>query len=155
MPQPPATPLISRELVRVLPFAAQATFLAGFGSGNPTIVNGGTLVAMFDVSASITDGNQLLPIIGGLPAAAANIRFAVGPLLDWVLFADQASSVTIDYAVDGGCAFRNVLTTGVPPNTLTNVAGARITGRFLRVTYTNTSGGAAANVEFGIYVRSS
>ena len=58
MPQPPSTPVIARELVRVIPFASQKTFAA-------VVANAGTLSAEFDVGASVTDINQFLA--GGFP----------------------------------------------------------------------------------------
>ncbi|HLB37478.1 MAG TPA: hypothetical protein VJL31_12980 [Gemmatimonadales bacterium] len=144
MPQPPVTPIISRELVRFIPFAAQRTFRSA------ALANGGTFVAEFDVSLAVTDPNQFLA--GAFPGAA-NPPVAVGPNLDAAWFSDQAGQVVIEYAIDLSCTYRVVNTTIVVANAFGNYSGTRITGRFVRVTFTNNSG-VAAVVEFGVYIRS-
>jgi len=149
MPQPPVRPVLSRELVRIIPFAAHRTFNVA------ALANGATLIAAFDISLAVTDVNQF---IGGVENPALNpsadaTQFAVGPYLDAMVFCAGNGSVLIEYAVDYTCLYRSVNTTLVPAATLTNFAGIRITGRFVRVTFTNLSG-AAALTEFGVYIRS-
>jgi len=145
MPQPPTTPVISRELVRVIPFAAQRTFAQ-------VVANAGTLQAEFDVGASVTDANQFLA--GAVPGAA-NPPHAVGPLLDALIFSPVVGTILVEFAVDTGCLYRSIATSGVAAGIASNISGLRITGRFVRCTFTNTSGaGSVTNVEFGIYVRS-
>jgi len=144
MPQPPTTPLISRELVRFIPFAAQDTFQAA------ALAAAGTFVAEFDVGLAVTDSNQFLT--GAFPGAA-NPPVAVGPFLDVLAFSAGAGSIQVEYAVDLSCAYRALTPVVVPATTPVNISGLRITGRFVRVTYTNTSGGVALT-EFGVYIRS-
>ena len=70
------------------------------------------------------------------------------------MFADQIVSLTVEYAVDRGCAYRLIVPAQViAASTPTNISGLRITGRFVRVNLTNNTG-VIANVEFGVYVRS-
>jgi hypothetical protein len=145
MPQPPATAYLSRELVRFIPFAAQRTFV------NAALGNGATFVAEFDVALRVSDVNQLLT--GAFPGGGTQPPVAVGPFLDALAFSAGAGSITVDYAVDRDCSYRQIAATVVPAGTATNISGLRITGRFVRITYTNTSGGAAL-AEFGAYVRS-
>lgn len=146
MAQPPTTPVLARELVRVIPFAAQKTFAQ-------VVANAGTLSAEFDVAAAVTDSNQFLS--GGFPGAA-NPPHAVGPYLDALVFSPVAGTLLVEYAVDLGCLYRSIANSGVAAGVASNISGLRITGRFVRLTYTNTSGaGSGTNVELGIYVRSS
>jgi hypothetical protein len=146
MPQPPSTPVISRELVRVIPFAAEKTFAA-------VVANLGTMVAEFDVGASVTDVNQF--IVGSFPGVA-NPQRAVGPWLDALIFSPVAGSLLVEFAVDTGTVYHSIATSAVAAGVASNISGLRITGRFVRVTFTNNSGGGSGtNVEFGIYVRSS
>jgi hypothetical protein len=129
-----------------MPFAAQKTFVvAAAGAGS-------TSVAEFDVAQVVTDASQLLA--GALPSVGA-IQFAIGPLLDAVCFDTGLGGATIliEYAVDRGAAYRTFNTTVVPQNTLTNIAGLRVTARFVRVTFTNVT--AAATIEAGVWLRSS
>jgi hypothetical protein len=149
MPQPPQFPIQSRELNRIIPFAAQRTFR------NAALGAGATMIAAFDVGLVVTDFNQF---IGGTINAANNpsadpTQFAIGPLLDALAFSAGAGSILVEYAVDYTCSYRAIATTIVPATVATNISGLRVTGRFVRVTYTNTSGGAAL-VEFGVYLRS-
>jgi len=147
MAQPPTTPIISRELVRSIPFAAQKTFNA---PATAKLANAGTFVAEFDLSLPVTDANQFLT--GAFPGAN-NPQIAVGPNLDAMWFSDQAGQVVIEYAADLSCAYRVVNTSLVVANAFGNYSGTRVTGRFVRVTYTNNSG-AASQTEFGVYIRS-
>jgi hypothetical protein len=154
MPQPPTTPIIPREMVRVIPFAAQRTFQ------NAALGVGATIVVEFDVAKRISDRNQLNlgagppPAVQGAFPGVANPPVAVGPNLDALWFSDHAGSVTIDYAVDQGTLYRSMFVAIVGANVPGNISGLRITGRFVRATYTNTDA-APALVELGIYVRSS
>jgi len=140
----PASLLLSRELVRVLPFAAQKTVR------NAALANAGTIVAAFDVGISVTDANQFLT--GAFPSADAT-QPAVGPNLDALVFSVGAGTLLVEFAVDVSCSYRQISNSVVPASTAVNISGLRITGRFVRITFTNTSGGASL-VEFGAYVRS-
>ena len=150
MPQPPSRPVLSRELVRVIPFAAQRTFR------NVALGAGATMIAAFDVGLVATDVNQFIGAVEN-PANNPSVdptQFAVGPFLDALAFSvTTAGSILVEYAVDYTCTYRAIATTIVPIGTATNISGLRITGRFTRVTYTNT-GGVASLVEFGVYIRS-
>jgi hypothetical protein len=144
MPQPPLTPFLSRELVRSIPFAAQVT------NRNAALANAGTIIAAFDIANRISDPNSF--IVGANPSADPTI-VAVGPNLDVLVFSVGAGTLLVEYAVDSGCLYRSISNSVVPAGVATNISGLRITGRFARVTFTNTSG-AASLVEFGAYVRS-
>lgn len=145
MAQPPTTPIISRELVRFIPFAAQRPFRSA------SLAGAGTFVAEFDVGLTVTDRNQFLT--GSFPGVA-NPPIAVGPLLDALAFTAGANGGTmlVEFAVDLSCAYRAIANTVVPSATPTNISGLRITGRFVRVTFTQGAGAGLA--EFGAYVRS-
>jgi len=150
MAQPPTTPLLTRELVRGLPFAAQRTF------NNAALANGGTLVAAFDVGLVVSDVNQFIgaAINAALNPSADATPFAIGPFLDAGWFSSGAGTITTQFAIDYTCSYRNVAPpVAVAASTWGNISGLRITGRFARVTFTNTSGGPVA-VEFGVFVRS-
>lgn len=150
MPQPPSSPLLSRELVRILPFAAQRTFR------NVALGAGATMIAAFDIGLPVTDVNQFIGAVENpaLNPSADATQFAVGPFLDALAFTvTTAGSLLVEYAVDYTCTYRAIATSVVPLGVTTNISGLRITGRFVRVTYTNT-GGVASLVEFGVYVRS-
>lgn len=140
---PLTSPFIGRQLTRNIPFAAQRTFVQALAAA-------GALVVEFDVGLVVTDGNQLL---AGGPVGAGTVQHAVGPFLDCLAFSPGTASIAVDFAVDGGAGYRNIATTPVAASTPVNISGLRITGRFCRVTFTNTSG-AQQNVEFGAYCRS-
>ena len=147
MAQPPTTTYLAHETVKVLPFAAQKTFR------NAALAAAGTLVVEFDVSEKVVDPNTFL---GGAFPGAGGIapQVAIGPYLDALSFSDQAGQINVDYAVDQSCAYRNLFIVVVAANVPVNISGLRITGRFVRITYTNTAA-VAALVEHGVYVRSS
>lgn len=150
MPQPPTTPILARELVRNIPFAAQKTFNTD-GVVMPVLAPAATLVATFDIGLAVTDPNQFLSpaaLPGGTPA-----QHAVGPFMDVVAFADVVGQFELFYAVDYTCTYRSFGVTAVPAATLVNVSGLRITARFCQVVYTNLAAGNAV-VELGCYVRS-
>jgi len=147
MAQPPTIPIIPHELVRAIPCAAQKSF--NFPAASK-LANNGTCVAEFDLALRITDINQFLT--GAFPGVT-NPQVGIGPNLDAMWFSDQAGTVVIEYGVDQSCAYRTVNTTIVVANAFGNYSGTRVTGRFVRVTYTNNSG-VAAQVEFGVYIRS-
>lgn len=151
---PPTTPIISRELVRFIPFAAQKTFQSA------ALAAAGQFVAEFDVRTPVTDRNQINtynPATGlttGAFPGAANPQIAVGPFLDAAAFSvTTAGTMLVEFAVDLGCLYRTVTSTVVPIGAFANISGLRITGGFVRITYTNT-GGVPSLVEFGTYIRS-
>lgn len=144
MAQPPVNPVLARQLVRVIPFTAQRTIV------NSALGNGSTLTAEFDVGVRSTDVNQLLT--GAFPGAT-NPLPAIGPFLDALVFSNGSGTLLVQYAVDRGASYRQISNSVVPANTAVNISGLRITGRFVLVTFTNTSGGVSS-VEFGAYVRS-
>jgi hypothetical protein len=110
--------------------------------------NGGTINVDYDMLLAIADPNLLGA--GVSPSPTANI--AVGPYLDALLFADQVITLQVFYAVSGG-TFRLMTNTVIPASTPENISGLRITGRYVRVSANNSSG-VAANVELGVYPRS-
>jgi hypothetical protein len=144
----PASLYLSRQLVRVMPFATQKTFVTGAAGG------GAQFVAEFDVAQVVTDANQLLA--GAAPIGTlVGIQFAIGPFLDAVIFDNGAggATITVNYAVDKGATYRLFNTTVVPASTLTNIAGLRVTARFVQVIFTNIT--PAATLEAGVWLRSS
>lgn len=146
MPQPPTSPVISRELVRIIPFTQQHTII------NAAAGAGAQFIAAFDCGAKTTDPNQLL--VGANPSGDPT-QFVIGTLLDACVFTTGPGGGTllVEYGIDAGAAYRAVANTiAVNANQLANIAGLRITARFVRVTFTNVSAGAL--VEFGAYVRS-
>lgn len=140
----PAAVAQAREITRAEPFCAQRTFV------NAALGNGATMVAEFDLATRVTDPNQF--IVGAAPSAGTIVP-AIGPFFDALAFSAGAGTILIEFAVDLGCSYRSIALTAVPAATATNISGLRVTGRFVRATYTNTSGGAA-NTEFGAYIRS-
>jgi hypothetical protein len=157
MPQPPTTPVQARELVRAVPFCAQSTY------ANLTIATAGSRTVEWDVADGITDIGQLLT--GAYPSVGAvAIPHATGPFLDAAVYigagtVGEIGLLTVEYAVDRGCAYRLVTPgTAIPIATFVNISGLRITGRFVRVTLfgSGASGGThdLTGIEFGVYVRS-
>jgi hypothetical protein len=142
----PASLYLSRQLVRVMPFATQKTFV------NTNALGGTTFIAEFDVALVVTDANQLLA--GAFPSGARP-QSAIGPFLDAVCFDTGLGGATIliEYAVDQGALYRQLNTSVVPQNTLTNISGLRVTARFVRVTFTNVTFGST--IECGVWLRSS
>lgn len=139
------SPFIARGLVRSMPFVTQQTFR------DAALANAGTMVAEYDLCGGVTDQNRLLS--GAYPGAAAPQR-AIGPYLDALVWVTGTSTLLVEYAVDQSCAYHSIGTiTTVPASTLTNISGLRVTGRFVRITLTNTSGGAIL-AELGTYIRS-
>jgi len=158
MAQPPTVPVIPKENVRIIPSLAQRTFQSAAAGA------GATFVWEFDLGARITDPNQFTSAsvapanssttAGGGAGPQTTPEPAIGPFLDAVAFCTGAggASITIEYAVDASlCNYRSMAVTIVPQNTLTNLSGLRVTGRFVRATLTNVT--AAATIEFGIYIR--
>ena len=152
MPQPPVRPLLSRELVRSQPFRAQRTFNVA------ALAAAGTLIAAFDIGLAVTDVNQF---IGGVEDPTLNpsadpTQHAIGPWLDAMAYSDQNGTITVEYAVDYTCSYRQMFLTAVVATVPINIAGLRITGRFTRITFTNTPLVPAtdAAVEFGVWVGS-
>ena len=156
MPQPPTTPVQARELVRSVPFCAQKTYVLA------AIATDGSRTVEWDVAAGITDVDQLLT--GAYPGAAVPINHATGPFLDAAVYvtggtAGESGLLTVEYAIDRGCAYRLVTPgTAVPIATFVNISGLRITARFIRVTLFGTAAGLGTHdltgIEFGVYVRS-
>jgi hypothetical protein len=158
MPQPPTTPVQARELVRAVPFCAQRTY-AGL-----VIQPSGSVTVEWDVAAGITDVGQLLTgAYPGAGGAAVPLPHATGPWLDAAVYSTAATAgdpglLTVEYAIDRGCAYRLVTPgTAVPDLTFVNISGLRITGRFVRVTFSNPTPTAlhTLTIELGVYVRSS
>ncbi len=163
MPQPPTIPIIPKENVRIVPALSQRTFQSAAAGA------GATFIWEWDLGARITDPNQFIsvppPAANAAPANSTTTvaggagpqttpEPAIGPFLDAVAFCTGAGggSITVEYAVDSTpCNYRTMAVTIVPQNTLTNLSGLRVTGRFVRVTFTNVT--AAATIEFGSYIR--
>jgi len=162
MPQPPTTPVQARELVRTVPFCAQKTYAGPAGVAPLILAPAGAIAVQWDVAAGITDASQLL--LGDYPGAggaAVPLPHATGPFLDAAVYstavtAGEAALLTVEYAIDRGCAFHLVTPgTAVPDLTFVNISGLRITGRFVRVTLTNPATNTHnLTVEFGVYIRS-
>lgn len=135
--------LQTRRLVRAQPYGTQVTFI------QETVANGATLSAVFDVSIVVADRNQLS---AGGPADALP---SVGPNLDVALFSDGIGTLDIQLAIDGGGSFYSALVAplAVPASQLLPVNMFRVSGRFVNVEFTNTSGGPV-DVDFGAYMRS-
>lgn len=152
----PATLFLTRELTRTIPFTSQKTFNVA------TLPAANAIGVAFDVGIRTTDRNQL---IGGAGGAAPSVAFvanqfaailtqqAIGNLLDAVCFSTGIGTINVYYAVDSTCIYRAAPSVAVPANTMTNISGLRVTGRYVLVTFTNTSGGNSLT-EFGAYLRS-
>ena len=162
MPQPPTTPVQSRELVRAVPFCGQKTY-AGTGPSALILAPAGAIAVQWDVAyPGLTDANQLLT--GDYPGAGGPLvplPHATGPMLDAAAYvtaavAGEGGLLTVEYAIDRGCAFHLVNPgTVVPALTFVNISGLRITGRFVRVTLANPATNTGnLTAEFGVYVRS-
>lgn len=145
---PLSSPHIGRDMVRALPFNALKEFAEN-------VANAGTLIAAFEIGSTMADRNQL----GTSPAPASSPFSATGPYLDAVVFSAAVGSLLVEYAIGKGFGVAaptyHAVTpaTVVPASTLTNISGLRVTARYVRVTFTNTSG-AAADTELGVYIRS-
>lgn len=113
-----------------------------------TLANGATVNVDFDALAATAD--PALLGIGASPSPAAKI--AVGPYLDAAIFSDQAVTLAAWFAISGG-TFVQATSTLVPASTFVNISGLRITGRYARVSLSNASG-VLANIQLGVYVRS-
>ena len=113
-----------------------------------TLGIGATLNVDFDALKSVAD--PALLGVGVSPSPTAIV--AVGPFLDVGLFASQALTLQVFMAMSGG-TFRQVSNTLVPASTFENISGLRITSRYVRVALVNGSG-IIANIELGVYVRS-
>lgn len=147
MAQPPTRPVMARLLSRSVPFVCVRTFNGVLGSG------GGVVGAEFDTLENFADPNQF-NTVSAFPSGAAATH-AVGPLLDAAVFCDVATVLRVELAVDRGCSYRLAAPdTAVAASTFANIAGFRITGRFVRVRLFNNGGAASTVTEFGIYIRS-
>lgn len=149
MAQPPTLPVMARELSRSVPFVTPRTFLGTLPAA------GNSVSAEFDTLIGFADVNLFNNVLA-FPGTNTPKLGAVGPWLDAALFADQATLIRVEYAVDRGCQYHQVAPdTPVPASTFENISGLRITGRFVKITLINNSSPSAlANVEFGVYVRS-
>lgn len=161
MAQPPALPVIAKELTRIVPSLSQNTRQDAAADA------GETYVWEWDLALRLTDPNQFVAGTATLAGPANSSTTAMGgagpqttpqpafgPFLDAVAFCSGAGggTITVEYAVDASpCNYRTMAVTIVPTNTLTNLSGLRVTGRFVRITFTNVT--AAAVVEFGSYIR--
>lgn len=145
MAQPPTQPIMARALSRSVPFITPILFVGALN-------NGATRTAEFDTLQGFADPNALLA--GAFPGTNTAKVKAVGPWLDALVFADQATSLRIEYAVARGATYRTVAPdTAIPASSALNISGLRVTGQFVRVSLINASG-ANATVEFGVYMRS-
>jgi hypothetical protein len=133
--------LIPRELVQFIPSVTPSEFVGVLANASSRNVD-------FDALKATADPQLTGP--GASPDAASIV--SVGPMLDAFLFADQALSLNVFYAISGGL-FRQVSTSLIAANTFGNISGLRITGRYVRVQVSNASG-VGANIELGVYVRS-
>jgi len=133
--------MIPRALVQAIPSVTPNERVTTLGIG-------ATLNVDFDALKSVAD--PALLGVGVSPSPTAIV--AVGPFLDVGLFASQALTLQVWMAMSGG-TFRQVSNTVVPASTFENISGLRITSRYVRVTLVNASG-IIANIELGVYVRS-
>jgi hypothetical protein len=146
MAQPPVRPIMARTLSRAMPFVCVRTF-------NGVLNNGTNVGAEFDTVELFADPNQF-NTVSAFPSGSAATH-AVGPWLDALVFCDVATTLRVEFAVDRGCSYRQpTADIAIAAGTPTNIAQLRVTGRFVRVTLFNTSGGNSTITEFGIYVRS-
>lgn len=159
MAQPPTTPVIPHELVREIPSMTQKTFRNGAAGA------ASTFVWEFDLAARVTDANQFLnanvapansaTTAGGGAGPQTTPQPAVGAFLDVFVFTSGAGGGTllIEEAADANpCNYRTVNTVAIAAGVEGGVQGFRVTGRFVRCTFTNVT--AAAVVEVGYYLRS-
>jgi hypothetical protein len=149
MAQPPDRPIMSRLLVRATPFVTPRTFQGALGIG-------ATVSAQFDTLEGFADPN-FFNNVGAWPGAASvdpgEVTKAVGPWLDAAVYSTQACALRVEYAVDRGCAYHQMIPDiHIPLLTFQNISGLRITGRFIQVLL--VMGAVAGVVEFGVYVRS-
>jgi len=133
--------MIPRALVQAIPSVTPNERVTTLGIG-------ATLNVDFDALKSVAD--PALLGVGVSPSPTAIV--AVGPFLDVGLFASQALTLQVFMAMSGG-TFRQVSNTLVPASTFENISGLRITSRYVRVALVNGSG-IIANIELGVYVRS-
>lgn len=163
MAQPPTTPYLAREFVRLLPSLTQKVFRSAAAGAAETFI------WEFDLGARITDPSQFLtPPPAAAVAGPANSSTtvmggagpqttpqpAIGPLLDAFVLTTGAAggSLLVEYAADASpCNYRAMATTAVAASTASNISGLRVTARFVRLTFTNTTAGAI--VEVGYYIR--
>lgn len=159
MSQPPTTPILTHEPVRVVPSMAQKTFRSAAAGA------GATNVWEFDLGARVTDPNQFISTLA-FPANSSTTnaggagpqvspQIAIGAFLDVFAFTSGAGggTVLIEEAADASpCLYRTVDTVPVAAGVEGGVQGYRVTGRFVRITFTNVTAGST--VEVGYYLRS-
>jgi hypothetical protein len=159
MAQPPTTPLLAHENVRMIPALTQKTFC------DLASVNQHIFIWEFDLAARITDPGQLLnanaaptgssTIAGGGAGPQTTPQPAIGPLADVFIFTNSSGGGTlrIRYAADANpCSYYPMYTATVPTLTPTNVSGLRVTGRFIEFFF-QAAAAAACVVECGFYIR--
>jgi hypothetical protein len=161
MPQPPTTPILAHENVRLIPALSQHVFQSAAAGA------GATFIWEFDLGSRITDANQFLSglvtpvapansstLAGGGAGPQTTPQPAIGPLIDAFAFASGAGggTLTVEYAADASpCLYRVMSITVVPSGVGTNISGLRGTARFVRFTFTNVTAGAT--IEAGFYIR--
>jgi hypothetical protein len=158
MPQPPVIPYIAHENVRILPSLTERMFQsAAAGAGQ-------TFIWEFDLGARITDPNQFANqnpapanttcTVGGGAGPQVTPQIAIGPFLDALVFTSGAGggSLLVEYAADTNpFLYRSISNTVTGAGVATNLSGLRVTGRFVRLTFTNVTAGSV--VEGGYYIR--
>ena len=150
-------PIIAHENIRAIPSLSQKTFREAASLG--------PFIWEFDLGLLITDPSQFISAAafplgtnttaGGGPGPQTTPQPAIGPLCDvFVLHGSVGGALLqLSYAADASpCNYIAFYTSLVPVLTLTNVAGLRVTGRFLKCSLT-IIGGVASSVELGFYVR--
>lgn len=158
MPQPPLIPIIAHENVRFLPSLSQKTFQSAAAGA------AATFIWEFDLALRITDPNQFLnaniapanstTIAGGGPGTQTTPQPAIGPFADVGVVTSGAGGgqIKTEIAVDASpCNYQIMSIVAIPASTFGNISGLRVTGRFVRFTFTNISAGAV--VEVGFFIR--
>lgn len=155
MAQPPSRPVMARSVTRTIPFVTPQTYYGVVAWDDPKIFEYDTLEGFAEPSLFYNVG--LYPPLAGPDAPKLH---AVGPWLDAAVYivtaAPAAGTLLVEYAVDRGCDYRSaVAPAAIAAQTFVNISALRITGRFVRVTFSNTTPAhTALTVEFGTYVRS-
>ena len=158
MPQPPTVPIIAHENVRLITALAQKTFQSAAAGANSTFI------WEYDLGARLTDFNQFLnanvapanstTTVAGGAGPQVTPQPAIGPFADAFVFTSGAGGGTLqlEYAADANpCNYRAMSNTVVNAGIAANISGLRVTGRFVRFTFTNVTNGAT--VEVGFYIR--
>jgi len=158
MPQPPTIPILAHENVRTIPALTQRVFQsAAAGAAS-------TFIWEFDLGLRITDANQFISALvapanstttaGGGAGPQTTPQPAIGPFLDALVFTSGAGggSLLVEYSVCASpCNYRAISSTVVGTGVAVNISGLRVTGRFVRLTFTNVTAGST--IEAGYYIR--